>query len=227
MYSFFKRTIDMIISFFSLILFSPLFLLLAIMIKIDSKGPVIFKQKRLGKNGKVFNMYKFRSMVVGAEHMGTGLMNYEGDNRITKVGKFLRTTSLDELPQLFNILKGDMSLIGPRPPVEYELGDYDTLNARYKKRFQVRPGITGLAQVSGRNDICWDKKVNFDGEYVDLLKKKGFVADVKIFFKTIAKIFAKEDIYENKDENLDTVDAAEQAAEEVIRLAHLPEEIDG
>ena len=118
-------------------------------------------------------MYKFRSMIVDAEKMGAGLFNYKDDPRVTKVGKFLRKSSLDELPQLFNIFFGDMSVVGPRPCVTYELGDFETLNKKYKKRFQVKAGLTGLAQVKGRNDISWDEKVTYDNQYVDGFKKYG------------------------------------------------------
>ena len=216
-----KRLLDIVLSLLALMILSPVFLILAIMVKLDSKGGVFFKQGRLGKNGVPFTMYKFRTMVENAEQMGTGLFNYAEDSRVTKVGRFLRDTSLDELPQLLNVLKGDMSLIGPRPPVTYELGDYDTLNARYKKRFTVKPGITGLAQVSGRNELPWDEKVDFDNLYIDLLKKQTILIDTKVFFKTIANVFAKKSIFEQKiDENASDEESAEQAAAEVIRKAH-------
>ena len=128
-------------------------------------------------------MIKFRSMVVNAEQMGAGLFNYENDPRVTKVGRFLRDTSIDELPQLFNILSGDMSVIGPRPCVTYELGDFETLNKKYKKRFQMKAGLTGWAQVKGRNDITWDEKVTYDNEYIDLFKQQGILIDIRILFE--------------------------------------------
>ena len=145
LYFFFKRCFDILISLFALLLLAPLFVVVAVLIKFDSPGPVFYKQARLGKNGIQFWMYKFRSMIVDAEKKGAGLFNYENDPRVTRIGSFLRKTSLDELPQLINVLKGDMAIVGPRPPVTYELGDYETLNSRYKKRFSVLPGITGLA----------------------------------------------------------------------------------
>lgn len=223
---FLKRFFDIVFSLLGLIILSPLFLIVAILIKCGSKGPVFFKQERRTKNGKVFKMYKFRTMVVGAEHQGAGLFNYENDPRITKIGKFLRKSSIDELPQLFNTLKGDLSLVGPRPCVKYELGDYETLNSRYKKRFKMRAGITGLAQVMGRNDISWDEKVGYDNQYIDNFKKHGIFTDIRILWKTFIKVFKKSDIYENKiDDSLDDVESARLAEEEIIRLAHLPDNV--
>ena len=156
---FVKRTFDIVSSGILAVLLIPLWMVTAAAIKADSRGSVFFVQERRTKDGKVFGMLKFRSMVVNAEQMEGGLFNYENDPRVTKVGRFLRNSSLDELPQLFNILKGDMSVVGPRPCVTYELGDFETLNKRYKKRFQVKSGLTGLAQVKGRNDISWDDNV--------------------------------------------------------------------
>lgn len=170
-------------------------------------------------------MLKFRSMVVNAEQSGAGLFNYKDDPRVTKVGRFLRNSSIDELPQLFNIFKGDMSVVGPRPCVKYELGDFDTLNKKYKKRFQMKAGLTGLAQVKGRNDISWDEKVEYDNQYIDNFKRHGVFTDIRILWLSVIKVFRKEDIYENKaDENLDDIEAAKVAEEEIIRLAHMPDE---
>lgn len=222
---FIKRAFDILSTAVLSIILIPLWLGVAIAIKIDSKGPVFFKQGRRTKDGRVFQMLKFRSMVVNAEQMGAGLFNYENDPRVTKVGRFLRNTSIDELPQLFNILKGDMSVIGPRPCVTYELGDFDTLNKRYKKRFKVKAGLTGLAQVKGRNDISWDDKVGFDNEYVDEFNRIGVLIDIKILWLSVIKVFKKEDIYENKaDETMTDVEAAKHEEEEIIRIAHLPDE---
>ncbi len=222
---FIKRVFDIICSFIGLVILSPLFVMIAIAIKIDSKGPVFFKQDRRTKDGRIFKMYKFRSMCVDAEKKGTGLFNFADDPRVTKVGRFLRNTSLDELPQLMNVLKGDLSLVGPRPCVTYELGDFDTLNKKYKKRFQVVAGITGLAQIKGRNENSWDEKVTYDNEYIDLFQKQGLWLDIKILFGTIAKVFKRKDICEEKiDENLDDETAAYLAEQEIIRIAHLPDE---
>lgn len=222
---FLKRLFDVVSSAFAIVILSPLLLLLALAVKIDSPGPIFFRQKRLTKDGREFMMYKFRSMVVNAEKMGTGLFNYENDPRVTKVGRFLRNSSADELPQLFNILKGDMAVIGPRPCVTYELGDFATLNKRYKKRFSVKAGLSGLAQVKGRNDISWDEKVGYDNDYVDLFHRYGVLIDLWLVAETIVKAFRHEDIYEKKsDETMDDAEAAKLAEQEVIRLAHLPDE---
>lgn len=224
---FLKRLFDRISSALALVILSPLFLVIAAAIKLDSKGSVFFKQERLLKNGRAFKMLKFRSMVVNAESMGTGLFNYTNDPRVTRVGRFLRNSSLDELPQLLHVLKGDMSLVGPRPCVTYELGDYDTLNARYKKRFTVLPGITGYAQVSGRNVISWDQKVDLDNEYIDLFKKQGVWLDIKILFRTVANVFAIQDIYEEKvDDSMNDQESAEASEWEIITRAHAVEDED-
>lgn len=219
-----KRLFDIVSSGMLALILTPLWIIVAIWIKIDSKGPVFFKQGRRTKHGRVFNMLKFRSMVVNAESMGAGLFNYENDPRVTKAGRFLRNSSIDELPQLFNILKGDMSVVGPRPCVTYELGDFDTLNKRYKKRFQMKAGLTGLAQVKGRNDISWDEKVGYDNQYVDDFKRIGILADIRILRMSVTKVFRKENIYENKSDNSMTdIEAARFEEEEIIRIAHLPD----
>ena len=222
---FLKRLFDIISSGLAILLLLPLWIIVSIAIKLDSKGPIFFKQGRRTTNGRVFKMYKFRSMVIDAEKTGAGLFNYENDPRVTKVGRFLRNSSIDELPQLFNIFKGDMSVVGPRPCVTYELGDFETLNKKYKKRFNMKAGLTGLAQVMGRNDITWDKKVEFDNEYIDQFQKKGIFIDIKILFMSVLKVFKKENIYEEKaSENLNDIEAAKLAEEEIIRIAHLPDE---
>ena len=220
-----KRLFDVIICSIAMIVLIPLWIIIAIAIKCDSKGPVLFTQERRTKNGRVFKMYKFRSMVVNAENMGTGLFNYENDPRVTNVGRFLRNTSIDELPQLWNVVKGDLSVVGPRPCVKYELGDFETLNKKYKKRFEVRAGITGLAQVKGRNENSWEEKVTYDNQYIEEFKKQGLWLDIKILFATVVKVFRKQDIYEEKlDAAMDDAEAARLAEEEIIRLAHLPDE---
>lgn len=220
-----KRLFDIVSSGILIILLTPVWIVIAIAIKCDSKGPILFKQGRRTKDGRVFQMYKFRSMVVNAEQMGAGLFNYENDPRVTKVGRKLRDSSLDELPQLFNIFKGDMSVIGPRPCVTYELGDFDTLNKKYKKRFEVKAGLTGLAQIKGRNDISWDEKVTYDNQYVDLFNKYGFLADIRIGIESVFKAFKHDKIYENKaDDTMNDEEAAKAEEAEIIRLAHLPDE---
>lgn len=219
---FIKRLFDIVFSSILALILTPLWIIVAIWIKVDSKGPVLFKQGRRTKNGRVFNMLKFRSMVVDAESMSAGLFNYENDPRVTKAGRFLRNSSIDELPQLFNILKGDMSVVGPRPCVTYELGDFDTLNKRYKKRFEVKAGLTGMAQVKGRNNISWDEKVGYDNKYVDAFKRIGVLADIKILCQSVVKVFKKENIYENKaDNSMTDAEAAKLEEEEIIRIAHL------
>ncbi len=194
-----KRLMDIFASLILLILLLPVFFIVSIAIKIDSKGPVFFKQKRLTKNGQIFLILKFRSMVTNAEKIGSGLFNFKNDTRVTKVGRFLRKTSLDELPQIINVLKGDMSLVGPRPSVLNEIGEYNDLNEKYKKRFQMKSGITGLAQVSGRNELPWSEKINYDNKYIDRFTKEGILLDIKIILLTLISVFKSKDIYEGKD----------------------------
>lgn len=222
---FLKRFFDIVICSIALIVLIPIWLLIAIVIKCDSEGPVLFTQERRTKGGRLFKMYKFRSMVVNAESMGAGLFNYENDPRVTKIGRFLRNSSLDELPQLWNVVKGDLSLVGPRPCVSYELGEFESLNKKYKKRFEVRGGITGLAQIKGRNENSWDEKVTYDNIYIDKFKEQGIWFDIKIIAGTVAKVFKKQDIYEEKsDASMNDAEAAKVAEEEIIRIAHLPDE---
>lgn len=222
-----KRLFDAILSATLLIALIPVWLIIAVAIKCDSKGPVLFAQERRTKDGRIFKMYKFRSMVINAESMGAGLFNYKDDPRVTKVGRFLRNTSLDELPQLWNVVKGDLALVGPRPPVSYELGEFETLNKKYKKRFGVRGGITGLAQIKGRNENSWDEKVTYDNLYIDQFKREGVWLDVKILVGTAVKVFKKQDIYEEKaDVSMNDAEAAQYAEAEIIRIAHLPDEED-
>ena len=222
---FLKRFFDILLCSVALIVLLPVWLIISVAIKCDSRGPILFTQKRRTKNGQLFKMYKFRSMVINAESMDTGLFNYENDPRVTKVGRFLRNSSLDELPQLWNVVKGDISVVGPRPCVSYELGDFDTLNKKYKKRFEFRGGITGLAQIKGRNENSWDEKVTYDNLYIDNFKKQGILLDIKILTNTVLKVFKKQDIYEEKsDENINDAEAAKLAEEEIIRIAHLPDE---
>ena len=183
-----KRFFDVVVSLTGIIIFLPLLLFVAVLIKLESKGPVIFKQDRLGLNGKVFKIYKFRSMCVGAEQ--GGVYEKKQDARVTRVGKLIRKTSVDELPQFFNIIKGDMAIIGPRPTLTYHPWPLEKYTEEQKKRFNVRPGVTGLAQVNGRKDVLWEKRIEYDVEYVN---KLSFSVDLKIFFKTIVKVLTMKD----------------------------------
>lgn len=191
---FFKRFFDILFSLLGIIVAAIPMLIIAIAIKIDSKGPVIFKQERVGKNGKVFHILKFRSMCVGAEHQGSGVYSGKGDKRITRVGGLLRKTSLDEIPQLFSVLKGDMSFIGPRPPLTYHPWPLDQYTEEQKRMFEVRPGITGWAQINGRKDVEWNKRIKLNVWYVDHVSMS---LDIKILFKTVFKVFSNAD-NENK-----------------------------
>ena len=182
---FLKRAFDIAVSLFAIIFFTaiPVFIVVPIVIKLTSKGPVFFNQVRVGKDGKPFVMYKFRTMIVEQyKKDGTEIMS---ENRITKIGKILRKTSIDELPQLFNILNGTMSVIGPRPMLDYQaprcIGEENL-------RFKMRPGLTGLAQVKGRNDILWEDRIQYDIQYI---KTFTFWQDIKILFSTVALVFKK------------------------------------
>lgn len=196
MYRFVKRTFDIIISFLGLVLLSWLLLITAFAIKIESRGPVIFKQDRLGKGGKPFKIYKFRSMCVGAEHTGSGVYSGKGDARVTKIGKIIRATSIDELPQLVNILKGDMSLIGPRPPLTYHPWTVDKYTEDQFRMFSVRPGVTGWAQINGRKDVEWNKRIELNCWYTEHI---SFALDFKIFFVSIIKVFINADNKNTKE----------------------------
>ncbi len=185
-----KRFLDVTASFLGLVLLSPLMLAVSILIKIDSRGPVIFRQKRIGRNGKVFEIYKFRSMCVGAEKTGSGVYSGKGDARVTRIGKILRATSIDELPQLLNILKGEMSFVGPRSPLTYHPWKYEEYTDFQKRMFEVRPGITGWAQVNGRKDVEWHKRIELNVWYVDHM---SLLLDIKIMFMTAFKVLTNAD----------------------------------
>ena len=193
MYEISKRIFDILLSFVMLIILLPVIFIIAIAIKFDSPGPILFKQIRVGKGGKEFIILKFRTMVVNAEKMGTGLDSYTNDSRVTKVGKFLRNSSLDEIPQLFNILKGDMSFVGPRPPVTYHPYKYEDYPPTAKRRFEVKPGVTGYAQINGRNELSWDEKFKYDLFYIE---NKSFWLDLKITVLTIFKVLKMEGSYD-------------------------------
>lgn len=185
-----KRALDCIISFLILAVGAIPMLVVALLIKLDSPGPVLFKQERIGKDGKVFKILKFRSMCQGAEHTGSGVYSGKGDARVTRVGRILRATSIDELPQAVNILKGDMSLIGPRPPLTYHPWPYEEYTREQKRMFEVRPGITGWAQVYGRKNVEWHKRIKLNVWYIDHL---SFWLDLRIFFMTIFKVLSNAD----------------------------------
>lgn len=193
-----KRILDLIIAVPVLIVAGIPMLLVALAIKLDSPGPVLFKQDRLGKDGKVFQMLKFRSMCVGAEHTGSGVYSGKGDARVTRVGKFIRATSIDELPQLLNVLAADMTLIGPRPPLTYHPWPIDEYTEEQRHMFDVRPGFSGWAQVHGRKDVEWHHRIELNVWYV---RHCRFSLDVKIFFMTIFKVLANAD-NENVGETL-------------------------
>lgn len=195
---FFKRLIDILGSVIGGLIISPILIIIALAIKLTSTGPVFFRQERLGKNGRVFKILKFRTMVVNAEKIGDGLsIKSNDDDRITKIGKVLRASSFDELPQLFNVVLGQMSLVGPRPPVTYHPYDgYQNYPQWTKSRFTMRPGVTGLAQVTVRNSVSWDERIKVDNQYVENF---DLWLDIRILFKTAFKIFKSENIYMETD----------------------------
>ena len=207
MYKFIKRSFDILASFLGLVIALIPMLIVALLIKIDSKGPVLFKQKRLGKNAKEFYIYKFRSMIVDAEKLG--VYSDDKDKRLTRVGKILRKTSIDELPQLLNILKGEMSFIGPRPPLTYHPWPIEEYTDEQKRMFDVRPGITGWAQINGRKSVEWNHRIELNVWYVDNI---SFGLDFKIFFSTIFKVFTNAD---NENKGATVVTSESVAVEEV------------
>lgn len=186
-----KRAIDFIIAAIVLLIIWPLLLIIAIIVKLDSKGPAIFVQERLTLGGRVFKMYKFRTMVVNAEKQGTGVYSFDKDPRITKAGNILRKLSLDELLQLVNILKGDMAFIGPRPILTYHPCKYEEYTEEEKTVFTVRPGISGWAQVNGRNSVDWEERFKLNEWYVQHV---SLWLDIKIVFMTIAQVFSRKEI---------------------------------
>jgi len=185
-----KRTFDVAASVVGLIVLSPLLLLVAVLVKTTSKGEVIFKQDRIGRNGKVFRMYKFRSMVVGAEHTGSGVYSEKGDPRVTAVGRFIRATSIDEFPQFINIIKGDMSIVGPRPVLTYHPWKFEEYTEAQKRRFDMRPGVTGWSQTHGRKDVEWHKRIENDCWYVDHF---SVALDLYILIITVFKVATMSD----------------------------------
>ena len=185
-----KRMIDLAIAVPAFLLAAVPMAVIALLVRLDSPGPALFRQKRLGLHGKEFEMLKFRSMKVGAEHTGSGVYSGAGDDRVTRVGKLLRASSLDELPQLINILRGDMSLIGPRPPLTYHPWPIEEYTDAQRHMFDVRPGITGWAQIHGRKDVEWHRRIKMNVWYVQHV---SFRLDAYIFLKTIGKVLRAED----------------------------------
>ncbi len=193
-----KRVLDLMIAIPVLIVALIPMLITAIAIKIDSPGPVLFRQKRIGKNGRVFEMLKFRSMCQNAEQMGTGVYSEKGDFRVTRVGRIIRATSIDELPQLVNVLRGDMGLIGPRPPLTYHPWPYEEYSEEQRHMFDVRPGFSGWAQIHGRKEVEWNHRIELNVWYVRHVR---FSLDAKIFLITILKVL-RNDNNENVGETL-------------------------
>ncbi|CUN73880.1 sugar transferase [Sarcina ventriculi] len=196
-YNFFKRSFDIISASIGILFLLPLFIVLAILVKLDSKGPIFFSHKRIGKNGKIIGIYKFRSMVSNSEEIFKNFteeqkkefeknFKLDDDPRITKIGGFLRKTSLDELPQLLNIIKGDMSVVGPRPIVRAEVEKYGVCA---DKLFSVKPGLTGFWQANGRSDTTYEERVQMDMYYID---NRSFLLDMRIILKTVISVIRKE-----------------------------------
>lgn len=204
---YFKRMIDTIIGLLVLCLLWPVILIAALAIVIEDPGPVLFRQERLGKDGKVFTMLKLRSMKVNSEHTGSGVYSGEGDPRVTKVGRILRATSIDELVQAVHLVSGKMSLIGPRPPLTYHPWPLEEYTDEQRHMFDVRPGITGWAQVNGRKGVEWHKRIEMNCWYAEHV---SLLLDVKIFFMTIAKVFSNAD-------NVNTGATVAEASEETVQ----------
>ena len=189
-YAFWKRFFDIVLSGFAMVVLSPVLLAVWIAIKLDSPGPAVFRQKRLGLHGKEFTFLKFRSMRLNAEHTGSGVYSEAGDPRVTKVGKFIRATSLDELPQLWNIFKGDMSIVGPRPPLTYHPWPVEEYTDEQFHMFDVRPGLTGWAQVHGRKAVEWHKRIEMNVWYT---RNYSLWLDITILFMTVFKVLSNAD----------------------------------
>lgn len=196
-----KRILDFTISLLAIIVLSPVLLITALLVRIKLGSPIIFKQKRPGKDEKIFTLYKFRTMTDKKDEKGNLLPD---DQRLTKFGKLLRATSLDELPELINILKGDMAIVGPRPLLVEYLELYDE---EQKHRHDVRPGLTGLAQVNGRNSISWEDKFKEDIKYIE---KISLIGDIKIILKTVIKVFKREGISQQENDTMEKFKGSEE-----------------
>ncbi len=186
-----KRGLDIFLAFAAMVILSPVLVAIWITIRLSSKGPAVFKQERAGKNGRPFVFYKFRTMKLDVDPFGPSPKSGQ-DRRLTKVGKFLRECSLDELPQLFNVLKGDMSIVGPRPLYLSQIPEW---SERQKKRLLVKPGLTGLAQIQGRGEITREEKLEFDVKYVE---NAGLLTDIRIMLATITYVFRRKSVYEKR-----------------------------
>jgi undecaprenyl phosphate N,N'-diacetylbacillosamine 1-phosphate transferase len=208
--NFLKRLMDFTLSFLALIVLSPVLIIISILVRINLGGPILFKQNRPGKNEKIYTIYKFRTMININNDNGDALPDKD---RLTKFGKFLRNTSLDEIPELINVLKGDMSLVGPRPQL---VKDMIFMTKDQRKRHQVRPGLTGLAQIKGRNNLSWEDKLNYDIEYVNNI---GLFNDLAIIFKTVFLVLKREGI---KQEGFET---AEDLADYLLRTNQITKEV--
>lgn len=204
-----KRILDFTLSSIALICLSPILLIVAILVRVKLGSPIIFKQQRPGKDEKIFTLYKFRTMTDEKDEKGNLLPDSQ---RLTKFGKLLRSTSLDELPELINILKGDMSIVGPRPQL---IRDMLFMTDEQRKRHTIRQGLTGLAQINGRNNISWEEKIHYDLEYIENIT---FIGDVRIIFKTAIKVFKKDDI------NTEEMDTAEDLCDYLLRTNQITEE---
>ena len=184
-----RRAFDVVVAGTALALFAPFLLLAVVAIRLESKGSAIYRQRRVGKGGAPFDVLKLRTMVTGAEHMGAGLAVSEGDTRITRVGRLLRRTSLDEVPNLVNVLKGDMAIVGPRPTVPVQVDRY---TERQRGRLGVKPGITGWAQVNGRTELHWDERIELDLWYIE---HRSWRLDLQILWRTIRMVLGGEGLY--------------------------------
>lgn len=215
---FLKRFGDILVSGLLIIILSPLLLILALLIKLTSKGPAVFTQERVGKKGKVFKIYKFRTMLIPEQRKLPDGSELAPKDSITKVGKFLRKTSLDELMQLFNVFLGSMSIVGPRPTLPFQVESY---TEEQKGRFKMRPGVTGWAQVNGRNNLSWAEKIVFDLQYVE---KFSIWFDIKILFKTVGVVFKKEGIQFKDGDAMFKKDKQPEQTEKIVPHEQAPEE---
>lgn len=187
-----RRTLDILVSSLALLLSSPVLAVAMVAVRLESRGPIIYRQRRVGLNGRQFDVLKLRTMVDGAEHIGAGLAVNENDSRITRVGAFLRRTSLDELPNLLNVLRGEMSLIGPRPTLPVQVEQY---TARQRGRLQIKPGITGWAQVNGRTSLPWSERIELDLYYI---AHRSLALDLRILWRTVAMVLGGSGLYKGQ-----------------------------